>query len=159
MTEATMITQDFVYCNYAAATQKDLFEQLAEDLAAKEIVQAGFANALLEREANFPTGLPVNHGVAIPHTDGTLVNADQLVFVTLDNPIRFNEMGGDEEDFIEVKVIILLAVKDGKKHLSILQTLIEAIQNAAFIDGLVAAEDEAQMIEIIQEHINEKEGN
>ncbi|WP_277901998.1 PTS sugar transporter subunit IIA [Enterococcus lactis] len=150
-----MITKDFFYCNYQVSDKETLFKEMSKDLVAKGFVQDGFDKALLEREINFPTGLPVPHGVAIPHTDGTLVNADQLVFITLKQPIEFNEMGGDEEDVLPVRVIIMLAVKDGKKHLTILQNLIEAIQKEGFISGLLAAESTDGMGEIINKYIAE----
>lgn len=145
-----MITKDFLYCHYTAKDKEDLFDRLTADLMAKDIVNEGFAQALKDREAEFPTGLPVPHGVAIPHTDGSLVNSDQLVFVTLTDPITFNEMGGDDEDTISVKVVVMLAVKDGKKHLTVLQNLIESIQKEGFVDQLVAANNEEEIMTTVQ---------
>lgn len=153
-----MITKDFMYCKYNVADRDELFEKLSTDLVKEGVVNVGFSQALKDREKDFPTGLPVKHGVAIPHTDGSLVNSDQLVFVTLDNPIIFNEMGGDEEDILEIKVVIMLAVKDGKKHLNVLQTLIEAIQKDSFIDGLANATNVDAMEEIIDLYLKEKAG-
>lgn len=149
-----MITKDFMYCHYSVGNKEELFDELTKDLMGKGIVKFGFSQALKDREVEFPTGLPVKHGVAIPHTDGTLVKFDQLVFVTLENPIVFNEMGGDEEDTVEVKVVIMLAVKDGKKHLTVLQNLIESIQKDGFIDQLIDAQDIDGMYEIIENYLN-----
>ncbi|MHC5227268.1 PTS sugar transporter subunit IIA [Enterococcus sp. LJL99] len=148
-----MISQEFMYCNHSFHNQEALFNQLAQDLVKKEIVQDGFAQALKDREVEFPTGLPVKHGVAIPHTDGHLVNQDQLLFVTLENPIIFNEMGGDEDDKVAVKVVIMLAVKDGKKHLNVLQNLIEAIQKDGFVTALSASKNSAEMEAIIKNYL------
>lgn len=145
-----MITKDFMYCNYTVENKEELFDKLAFDLMQKGIVKEGFSQALKDREMEFPTGLPVKHGVAIPHTDGSLVNSDQLLFVTLNNPITFNEMGGDEEDILEINVVIMLAVKDGKKHLNVLQNLIQAIQKDSFIDGLADATNVDMMEEAIK---------
>lgn len=145
-----MITKDFMYCNYTVENKEELFDKLAIDLMEKGIVKEGFSQALKDREMDFPTGLPVKHGVAIPHTDGSLVNSDQLLFVTLNNPITFNEMGGDEEDILEINVVIMLAVKDGKKHLDVLQNLIQAIQKESFIDSLADATNVDMMEEAIK---------
>ncbi|WP_321433666.1 PTS sugar transporter subunit IIA [Trichococcus flocculiformis] len=145
-----MITKDFMYCNYTVENKEELFDKLALDLMQKGIVKEGFSQALKDREMEFPTGLPVKHGVAIPHTDGSLVNSDQLLFVTLNNPITFNEMGGDEEDILEINIVIMLAVKDGKKHLNVLQNLIQAIQKESFIDGLADATNVDMMEEAIK---------
>lgn len=145
-----MITKDFMYCNYTVENKEELFDKLAIDLMEKGIVNEGFSQALKDREMDFPTGLPVKRGVAIPHTDGSLVNSDQLIFVTLNNPITFNEMGGDEEDILEINVVIMLAVKDGKKHLDVLQNLIQAIQKDSFIDSLADATNVDMMEEAIK---------
>jgi hypothetical protein len=54
-------------------------------------------------------------------------------FATLTNPVVFNEMGGEDDDTIDVSVIVMLAVKDGPKHLEVLQKLIESIQKDRII--------------------------
>lgn len=148
-----MISQDFMYCQYTVDNKEQLFDQLSDALQEKDIVKAGFAQALKDREMDFPTGLPVKHGVAIPHTDGSLVNDDQLIFATLTKPVVFNEMGGEDEDTIDVSVIVMLAVKDGPKHLDVLQKLIESIQKEGFIDSLVDAKQSDEMLTIVNNHL------
>lgn len=148
-----MISKDFMYCQYTVDNKEQLFEQLSDALQEKDIVNAGFAQALKDREMDFPTGLPVKHGVAIPHTDGRLVKADQLIFVTLTEPVVFNEMGGEDEDTIDVSVIVMLAIKDGPKHLDVLQKLIESIQKEGFIDSLVGAKESDEMLAIVNNYL------
>lgn len=148
-----MISKDFMYCQYTVENKEELFDQLSEALKQKGIVNDGFSQALKDREMDFPTGLPVKHGVAIPHTDGSLVHSDQLIFATLTNPVVFNEMGGDEEDTVEVSVIVMLAVKDGPKHLDVLQKLIESIQKEGFVDSLVSAKETDEMLEIVNNYL------
>ncbi|MGO3608337.1 PTS system, galactitol-specific IIA component [Enterococcus malodoratus] len=148
-----MISKDFMYCQYTVENKEELFDQLSDALKQKGIVKDGFAQALKDREKDFPTGLPVKHGVAIPHTDGSLVNSDQLIFATLTKPVVFNEMGGDDEDIIDVSVIVMLAVKDGPKHLDVLQKLIESIQKEGFIDSLAAANETEEMFEIVNNYL------
>ena len=148
-----MISKDFMYCQYTVDNKEQLFDQLSDALQEKDIVKAGFAQALKDREMDFPTGLPVKHGVAIPHTDGSLVNDDQLIFATLTKPVVFNEMGGEDEDTIDVSVIVMLAVKDGPKHLDVLQKLIESIQKEGFIDSLVDAKQSDEMLTIVNNHL------
>ena len=148
-----MISKDFMYCQYTVDNKEQLFDQLSDALQEKDIVKAGFAQALKDREMDFPTGLPVKHGVTIPHTDGSLVNDDQLIFATLTKPVVFNEMGGEDEDTIDVSVIVMLAVKDGPKHLDVLQKLIESIQKEGFIDSLVDAKQSDEMLTIVNNYL------
>ncbi|WP_086315227.1 PTS system, galactitol-specific IIA component [Enterococcus sp. 7F3_DIV0205] len=145
--------EPLLYHQLLVNTQNELFEKLSTELEAKGIVQQPFLTALIERESEFPTGLPLKIGVAIPHTDGTYVNEDRLVFATLKQPILFNEMGGDEEDVLNVSVVIMLAIKEGKKHLSVLQKLIESIQKEGFIEELAQAKDTNKMKTIISTYL------
>ncbi|WP_379946805.1 PTS sugar transporter subunit IIA [Enterococcus devriesei] len=148
-----MITEDFFYCQYTVNDKEELFDQLTADLMEKGVVNEGFSQALKDREDEFPTGLPVKHGVAIPHTDGSLVNSDQLIFATLKKPIVFNEMGGEDDDTLDVSVIVMLAIKNGPKHLDVLQKLIESIQKEGFVDGLVAANRTEEMLDIVNNYL------
>lgn len=151
--EGSKVQEPLLYHQLSVRTQQELFEKLSTELETQGIVQHSFLGALIEREAEFPTGLPLKIGVAIPHTDGTYVNEDRLVFATLERPIPFNEMGGDEEDVIDVSVVIMLAIKEGKKHLSILQKLIESIQKEGFVEKLAQAEDTNKMKTIISAYL------
>lgn len=118
-----------------------------------KIVKDGFIEALLKREKEYPTGLPVNPGVAIPHTDGTLVNEDRLVFATLKNPVTFAEMGGSDENIIDIHIVILMAIKDGKKHLETLRQLIDSIKKEEFIKGLFNSKNSDEMETIIKKFL------
>lgn len=142
-----------MYCQYKVDSKEELFDQLSKVLREKGVVGGEFAQALKDREKEFPTGLPVKNGVAIPHTDGSLVHSDQLIFVTLADPVVFNEMGGDKEDIVKVSVVVMLAVKDGPKHLEILQKLIESIQKDGFVDSLIASKEVDEMFEIVEQYL------
>ncbi|OEG16087.1 hypothetical protein BCR23_06525 [Enterococcus quebecensis] len=142
-----------MYHQLAVSTQEELFERLSKELNGKNIVEESFLAALIEREAEFPTGLPLKIGVAIPHTDGTYVKEDCIVFATLKQPIVFNEMGGEKEDVISVSVVIMLAIKEGKKHLDMLQKLIESIQKAGFIEGLSKAKNTKEMENLVSTYL------
>jgi len=148
-----MIDEKYIMNKLLVRNQLDLFEKLGQALIQDLIVKEGFVKALLDREQNFPTGLPVVPGVAIPHTDGDLVNEDRLMFVTLENPIKFNEMGGSIDDVINVSVIILIAISNGAKHLSTLKKLIASIQENGFVNGLVDSRDEKEMKTIINKYL------
>ncbi|MBS7576081.1 MULTISPECIES: PTS sugar transporter subunit IIA [unclassified Enterococcus] len=148
-----MITKDLVFHKIKFNNQDELFDYFSDDLEKKGIVKSGFATALKAREAEFPTGLPVPNGVAIPHTDGSLVLKDRIIFATLENAIQFNEMGGDAADKIDVQVVIMLAIAGGQKHLDTLQKLILAIQNQTFISDMLASTNQEAMLAIVEKEL------
>lgn len=145
-----MIDKKFIFKDVEVENYKELFHLIGKNLIDDQIVKEGFVEALLEREENFPTGLPVEHGVAIPHTDGALVNEDKLVFVTLKKPVTFGEMGGGPTDTVDVSVAIFLAIGNGEKHLETLQKLINSIQTEGFVKGLIDSKDKEEMYEVIK---------
>ncbi len=66
---------------------------LASKLIEKGVVKADFADAVVEREMGFPTGLQVGEiNVAIPHTDAKYVNAAGMAVATLKRPVNFGKM-------------------------------------------------------------------
>lgn len=145
-----MISKELVFHKMNFNYQDDLFDYFSDFLEDRKIVKNGFSEALKTREKNFPTGLPVVGGVAIPHTDGSLVLEDKIIFATLENPVTFNEMGGEDDDVIEVQIVIMLAIAGGKKHLNTLQQLIASIQNSEFIDGMLSANSEAELFSVVE---------
>ncbi|MFL2101962.1 PTS sugar transporter subunit IIA [Marinilactibacillus psychrotolerans] len=149
-----LIDKDYIFNKEVFKNKEEVFEKLGKRLEEDNIVQSGFVKALKEREADYPTGLPVEIGVAIPHTDGTLVNKDKLIFVTLEEPVSFNEMGGEDEDTVEVSIVIMLAVGNGKKHLETLTKLINTIQNKDFVEQLYSTNNKEEMHSIIVENID-----
>ncbi|SJZ38234.1 PTS system, galactitol-specific IIA component [Pilibacter termitis] len=148
-----MIPRDFIFHQVNVQNRNEFFEHFSNLLEKKGFVKTGFASALKIREYDYPTGLPVPHGVAIPHTDGNFVQKDAIIVATFEHPILFHEMGGDEEDTVEVRVAFLLAVRDGKKHLEVLQKLILAVQNTAFIEEMLAADNQIELANIVEKEI------
>lgn len=143
----SLIDKNYVYLNLEVATTTELFEKIGNDLIEGGIVKDSYVKALNDREAEFPTGLPLPIGVAIPHTDGSHVIQNRIVPVTLKDSIEFNEMGADQEDKVEVKMAVFIVMADGKNHLDMLQNIIMSVQNESVITELL----EIQNIENFQD--------
>ncbi len=144
-------TKDFFY--YAQAnfqTKEELFANISTMLEKEAYVGSGFQQALLDRETDFPTGLPTSPAVAIPHTDGELVKKDALVFINNQSGIVFGEMGGEEDSVVYAKIIIMLVINSGQQHLEELQHLIQLIQQPEFLENVIASRDVREMQKVIQ---------
>lgn len=130
--------------------QASLFSELSSQLQKQGHVTSNFEQALLDREEAFPTGLPTIPAVAIPHTNGDSVLADCLVFIKNRRPLIFGEMGGAANSFIEVRIIILLVINQGQKHLHVLQQVIEQIQVGELQRGLLEANTTEEMKTVVE---------
>lgn len=117
------------------------------------VIDAGFARddyvrALQEREAQFPTGLPISGGVAIPHTSSEYVTTNTIACATLTQPVTFHEMGDDASE-VEVSTVFMLVVADGQQQVKALSSLVKKLRDAEFIDGLRDAPDAQSMKRIL----------
>ena len=102
-------------------------------------VKEGYADAVVEREKEFPTGLPTQPcGVAIPHTNSSLANTNALCFMKLKKAVRFRQMG-DDEAFVEARCIVLLAVAGGEGHMDLLAGLMELFSDEALLAEILRA--------------------
>lgn len=126
---------------------------LTDYLLAKGYVKDGYREAILEREASFPTGLSTGEiNIAIPHADTSYVNQAALCVGVSKTPVKFSAM--DEPDHqIDVSVIIVLALKEAHGHLEMLQKVVELIKDQDNLKHIVAAESKGPVYNIISSHL------
>ena len=75
-------------------TPEEVLKTVASNMANKGLVKQSYINAIIEREKEYPTGLPTpGVSVAIPHTDIEHVNKKSISFAVLKNPVEFYIMG------------------------------------------------------------------
>lgn len=122
------INDRYIHLDVRAKDQRQLFETLSAPLVQDGMVKSDYVDGLLKREHDYPTGLPVPGGLAIPHTDASYVINDALSVGILEAPVKFNEMGGEPDSSVDVGVVILLSLSNSDDHLKMLQDIVRAIQ-------------------------------
>lgn len=137
----------------SADDRTDALTQMAHKLEALGFVKDSFAQAILDREAEFSTGLPGNgKGVAIPHADPHHVNQSVIAVATMKHPVQFRMMGNHDE-LIGAEVIFMLALKESHSHMSVLQSLMDVIQNEALLVQLKEAATPEALYDLLRAHI------
>jgi PTS system galactitol-specific IIA component len=145
------LNESLVFTNLEAKTDTEVFEKLGGELAKQGYAKDSYVEALRAREDEFPTGLDIDGiGVAIPHTDVSHTNSTAIAVATLANPVVFHEMGGDEEDTVEVSVVFMLCVSNPGGHIDELQRVILIIQDKEVLKSLMGATDKDEVIAIIR---------
>lgn len=91
-------------------------------------VDDGFCQACIEREEEYPTGLPAAIGVAIPHTKSEHVYCSGICVLRSNKPISFRRMD-DPDMCVETNFVFNLAIDDPNKQLNTLSKVMEFIQN------------------------------
>lgn len=126
-----------VFVKLKVETQKDLFKRMGEFLTQNGCVRPSFIEALVEREKNYPTGLPGrDFGIAMPHVDPQHVIVPGIAVATLEAPIPFVMMG-TEDTPVEASVIFMLMLKDFDEQIDWLKKLMGVIQNHDLIAELM----------------------
>lgn len=122
-----------------SVSKEEVIEELAHHLHCKGYVRQEYINSVLDRETNYPTGLPTNtYGIAIPHADSINVIETSIAVAILNEDTLFSEMGGSEQsDNIPVRLVFLLAIKDPSKQLQLLQEIVELISNEHIVKNIV----------------------
>ncbi|EWS80399.1 PTS sugar transporter subunit IIA [Brachybacterium phenoliresistens] len=128
----------------AAADAEGVLRALAARLLASGAVTGSFEEAVLAREAAYPTGLPTIVPAAIPHTDPEHVLRPGLAVATLQAPVAFGEMGSSGAE-VQVQLVVMLVLADAHSQLAALQSLIARLQDEAAVREVLAARDDADL--------------
>ena len=111
--------------------------------------EKGLYEKLWEREKEYPTGLLVNQtGFAIPHTDSERVNKSQICFLSLDEPIEFEDMV-DKSHKISVELVFMLAMAQPHEQVNTLQNLIALFQDDEKVAKLKECNTEKELMQIL----------
>lgn len=111
----------------------------------KGYVLDSFADACIEREKVFPTGLPTAIPVAIPHTDAEHVRQDCVCFLRLEKPVPFVRMDVDQN--VDCRLVVNIALNEGKKQVTMLSSLIKLLQDDTLVNAcIVKPAEEVKML-------------
>ncbi|MBJ2790558.1 PTS sugar transporter subunit IIA [Salmonella enterica subsp. enterica serovar Derby] len=136
-------------------SQNDIIKALASPLINDGMVVSDFADHVITREQNFPTGLPVEPvGVAIPHTDHKYVRQNAISVGILAEPVNCEDMGG-EPDPVPVRVVFMLALGESNKQLNVLGWIMDVIQDEDFMQQLLVMNDD-EIYQSIYTRISER---
>jgi len=127
--------------------------ELARLLEAEGKVKTSFLKAVLEREAEFPTGLPTpGAAIAIPHADPQHCIEPAVAVGILKNPVGFAEMGSPQST-LDVRIVFLLSVTRPEDHVEWLSKLASAFQNPQFAQRLLEAKSPPQACNLLRNGI------
>ena len=152
MIEAPVINDFLILLELRAATAAEAIRSLSDRLLQAGYVTEDFADAVIAREHNFPTGLPTPIPVAIPHTDTQYCYRPAIAVGLLTDPVPFGAMG-DADQIIPVQVVFLLAVTDPKLQVRWLKQLVDFFQQPGQIGQLQSATSPAEVAQTLRTHL------
>lgn len=149
------MSQLFVRTGIDFNSCQQVLAHIGEEMLAKGVVHESYPQALVEREADFPTGIALErHAVAIPHCEAIHAKSPAIYLIRPDNPVKFQQADDDEE--IAVSLIIALIVENPAAQLKLLRRLFSELQNPSILDALLSAPD-SELATLFRETILESE--
>lgn len=142
------LDEKLVYMHLQADSDKEALDKMAGMLLQEGIVKESYIPAVKAREIEYATGLQCDEmGVAIPHTDAEHVNIQAIGIGILDKPVKFIQMGTDNQE-VEVELIFMLAIKEPHKQMDLLQSLMMAFMDKDKLSSLAACETPKEVIKM-----------
>lgn len=136
-----------------ARTSEEVLCQMCGQLQEMGLVKDSFQQAILDREAAYPTGLDCGGiNIAIPHSDIQNVNEAAICVGVLENPVLFHAMDDPERE-IPVQLVIMLALTEAHGHIEILQKIVALIQNQEELRQILESENADAVEALIKKHI------
>lgn len=145
-----MIHSELILLGLNVPDAEQAIRRLAARMEKCGYVRETFVDAVLEREKNFPTGLPTPIPVAIPHTDAVHCCKPAIAVGVLTRPVMFGEMGNPQRK-IDAKAIFLLSITDPAQQVIWLQKLVEAFQRPCFLERLITSRNAEEASSICTE--------
>ena len=143
------LKKELVWLDIDYSSKENLFQEVGKKLYEMGYVKDSFANALSEREKNFPTGLATEPSqVAIPHTDTIHVEKEAIACIRLLNPIKFRDVGDDENE-VDAEFVFVLCILEPEKQVDILKALVDTLSNEEIMRSIKTSENPDKVYEIL----------
>ncbi|RFA34794.1 PTS sugar transporter subunit IIA [Virgibacillus dokdonensis] len=148
-----VLDESVILTDVAAKTREQALEVVAQNLVNQNLVKKSFISAIIQREKEYPTGLPTKGvSVAIPHTDVKHVHTKTISLAILKHPVDFYVMG-DNHNTTPVKVIFMLAMNEADAQLSLLQKLMHLFQDEKALTNIVQLKDKTEIKNVLEKKL------
>lgn len=88
-----LLDRELIFCGLKAKDSEEAIRRIGQAMYERGLVKETFVEAVLEREREMPTGLPLDEiNAAIPHADIEHVIKPALTIATLNEPVLFRVM-------------------------------------------------------------------
>ena len=144
-----LITKNLILLGVEAGTEEEALRQTSGLLQSQGYVKETFYSALLEREAEYPTGLALPAcDIAIPHVTPEHVNRSGIAVAVLKHAVKFRRVD-DPEAEAEVRIIFNIALDRDGKQVEVLQKLMEFISDDAVLANMLRALSADEIVQLV----------
>lgn len=139
------MTKLFVRSGISFANRREALTHIGNEMVAQGVVHDSWPQALIAREAKFPTGIMLEqHAIAIPHCEAIHAKTSAIYLLRLADKINFQQADDDNE--VAVSLIIALIVENPQQQLKLLRRLFGKLQQPDVVETLISI-PEVQLME------------
>lgn len=140
--------EDLVTLDFKAENAEQVIRELGKRVLAKNYINPEFVEKLLEREAEFPTGLETIYPIAIPHVGGNC-HQSFLSVAILKEPVIFMAMDGSGKE-LSVHCIFMFGITDPQNQVEVLKRFIFAFREEENLKKIHAMTDKKETLSLLK---------
>jgi PTS system galactitol-specific IIA component len=151
--DASLFKPELVFFDDVSHDRETVFRMIEPQLRDGGYVDEGWLEAVIAREASYPTGLVTKGAqIAIPHTDPCFVLKPYVAIVRPTDPIEFEAMAGMGGD-VSAQLIINLGITSDGAQVEMLQGLMNLFMDASVVAGIMAQTTGEGMVRAFTDHL------
>lgn len=148
-----MLEKTLIRIDVEANSSEEALNIMADLFLKEGIVKKSYAKAIIEREKEYPTGLPTAaFDIAIPHTFAEHVIRPAVGICLLKKPVKFQQMGSPDITLYP-QVLFMLAITDPKDQLKLLQKISQLIQNVELLNAIKNSTSSEEVFELVNPYL------
>ncbi len=148
------LPENDIFLGIEAESSEEALAIVCAKLLDEGKIKEGYLEAILAREAEYPTGLDLEGiNVAIPHTDWIWSNTTQLVVATFAEPVTWHSME-DPDETVDVSMMIMSLFDDPSHQIEALTKIMGVVQDQGLVARLAGS---SSVQEIAQAFIQREE--
>ena len=134
-------------------TIDDMIRAAGEAAVRLGYAEEGFAEDVIEREKEYPTGLCAVMPIAIPHVS-THCRDSFMALVTLQKPLLFEPMDG-RGDKLPVEIVFVFGLVDHRDQVKVLQQLAKMFKDRDVLQQLKEAATDAEGLALVEAYLGD----
>lgn len=144
-----VLDEALIQLDVDAATADEAILHMADTLYRLGYVKEDYAQRVLTREKEYPTGLiGQGLGIAIPHTDPECVIKPAVCVLIPKEPVKFMMMGTKDEP-VMAEIILPLVVKDSRMQINMLKKIMELLKDTEKLDKIRECKDKKEILRML----------
>lgn len=145
-----MITE---HTSISGTSVETVLRELSQYAVDRGYADGGYVEAVLDREADYPTGLRIpaeSFGIAIPHADPEYVSTEAVILGLPPRTVAFRSMD-DPGQTVDAEAVLLLLTAGSDGYTSFLSNLAGLFQDDQFV-ATVRTGDADAVLDLVEEH-------